>query len=341
MPIETLYALGENQMTVSGGGQLSGITGGDGSHLAGLTITLNNNNWEAMAVLDTEDSFDDSDNSQRLSGDQSFDGTMYTDDSRVEAEYGLTLQDPDGNTYTVVGFNINEGGGASYATVEGLAFVGGVAGFPPIGVPLTVIATYEGPSVDYVDLATPPCFTQGALVKTPGGLRAVEQLREGDMVVTRDNGGVPVRKVLSTRLPGAVLRREPQFRPILFRRDAIAPGVPARDTWLSPQHRVLVTGWKAQLFFGEPEVLVPATRLVNGISIHREPRSAAVSYIHLLLEDHEILTVDGLDSESFFPDEMSAAGAEEMRQLFGNDQGAVMQTARTVARGPGCRLLGA
>lgn len=234
MPIETVYALGSDQMTISGGGQLSGVTQGDGTHMDGLTITLNNNGWEAIAVLDTEDSFDDSDNSQRLSGDQTFDGNLYLADSRVEAEYALTVEDPDGNTYTVIGFNINEGGGSSYATVEGLAFVGGVGGFPPIGVPLTVIATFEGPSVEYVDLAEPPCFTKGALVDTPRGLRAVETLCQGDMVWTRDNGAVPVRHILSTRLPPVVLAQRPEMRPVIIRQMLLVLDVRCRTHGYPP-----------------------------------------------------------------------------------------------------------
>ena len=339
MPIETVYALGSEQMTISGGGQLSGVTQGDGTHMAGRTITLNNNGWEAIAVLDTEDSFDDSDNSQQLSGNQTFDGNLYLADSRVEAEYALTVEDPDGNTYTVIGFNINEGGGSSYATVEGLAFVGGVGGFPPIGVPLTVIATFEGPSVEYVDLATPACFTKGARVQTPKGLRAVETLCEGDMVWTRDNGAVPVRQILSTRLPPVVLTQRPELRPVVIRAGAFGPGCPEQDTRLSPQHRVLVTGWQAELYFGEPEVLIPAIKLVDGHRIQRDFRPAGVRYLHVLLEKHEVLTVDGLDSESYLPGAANVAGQVEMQQLFGSEPEPFMQTARHVAKGPGCDLL--
>ena len=44
------WALGEASVTVSGGGQLDGVTQGDGSHLMGLSITLTSNNWESIAV---------------------------------------------------------------------------------------------------------------------------------------------------------------------------------------------------------------------------------------------------------------------------------------------------
>ncbi|MEM1238119.1 MAG: Hint domain-containing protein, partial [Pseudomonadota bacterium] len=197
MAIETIFALGETNITVSGGAQLSGISQGDGSHLQDLFITLNNNAWEEIEIreADSDTNFDDSDNSQRLNGDQTFDGEGYTDNMRVEAEFGLQLQDSFGNIYDVVAFNINEGGGSSFATVEGLAFVGGVGGFPPIGVPLQVISTQEGPSVAYGTLAAPPCFTHGALIETPEGDKAVEHLQAGDLVMTRDHGAQPLKWV--------------------------------------------------------------------------------------------------------------------------------------------------
>ncbi len=303
MPTYTIYALGESQISISGGGQLSGITQGDGSHMAGRFITLNSGAWEAMDVFDSDPNFDDSDSSQRLDGNQNFDGTAYTNNSVVEAEYQMTLRDPDGNTYTVLGFNINEGGGgASYATVEGLAFVGGVGGFPPRDVPLEVIATREGPSHRYTTLATPPCFTPGAWIETPGGPVLIEDLAVGDPVQTLDHGAQPIRWIGRSYLPRAALARNPDFRPILVAKDALGPGQPCRDIALSPQHRVLITDWRAEYFFGEAEILVPVKKLINDASIRRDRRADEVTYIHLLFDRHEIIIADGLPSESYLPE---------------------------------------
>jgi len=308
MPIFTTYALGESQISVSGGEQLSGITQGDGSHLVGETITLNANAWEPVQIDDSEADFADSDNSQSLAGAQTFDGTAYTGGERVEAEYELTLQDPDGNSYTVLGFNINEaGGGASFGTVEGLAFVGGVGGFPPVGVPLTVTSASEGPSQPYSDLATPPCFTAGSMIATPKGPVAVEDLQPGDLVETLDHGPQPLRWIGCLHVPGEVLRHDPRFRPVRVRRDVFGTGRPDRDSWLSQQHRVLVSDWRAAVFFGEDEVLVPVKKLANDSTVLIDSGLQDVIYVHLLFDRHEIVTVDGLTSESFFPDASTGA----------------------------------
>ena len=150
MAVYTIYTLAESDVTVSGGQQLSGITQGDGSHLQGSTITLNNDNCTAVQVDDSDDTnFSDSDNSQTLANPTTYDGESYAAGLRVESEFSVTVQDPSGNTYTLLGFNINEPDTESFATIEGLAFVGGVGGFPPIGVPLTVISTAEGPNNAY------------------------------------------------------------------------------------------------------------------------------------------------------------------------------------------------
>lgn len=301
MPVHTIYTLGESQISISGGAQLSGITQGDGSHLAGRILTLNSNAWEAINVFDSagDRNFEDSDNSQTLSGAQTMDGVGYANGARVEAEYELILRDPDGNTYTVLGFNINEGGGQSYATVEGLAFVGGVGGFPPRDVPLTVIRTREGPSHAYSSLATPPCFTAQTLIRTPGGEVPITQLAQGDLVMTADNGAQPIRWIGRTLLPAVVLAQRPEFRPVRILRGAFGANRPIRDTCLSPQHRVLVSDWRAELLFGEEEVLVAIKKLVNDSSIQIDHGTQDVIYYHIAFERHEVIWGDGLPSESY------------------------------------------
>lgn len=102
---------------------LDGITRGDGSHLMGQTITLKSSDWQQVAIKDGDTDFDDNDHNQRLDGPQTIDGTTYGRNTRVEAEYRLTVEDSDGNTYEVLAFNVDNSSPA-YGTVEGRAFVG-------------------------------------------------------------------------------------------------------------------------------------------------------------------------------------------------------------------------
>lgn len=317
MPVETIYALGASQITVSGGEQLSGITQGDGSHLDGETITLDSNSWEAVLVDDNDSDFSDNDGSQRLEGAQIFDGISYSDNIRVEAEFSITVQDPDGNTFELLAFNLNEGGGSSFATVEGLAFVGDVGGFPPIGVPLTVTATGEGPSEGYAELATPPCFTPGCLIETPSGPVDIDQLKVGDLVNTLDHGPQPIAWIGQTRLPGAVLNNRPEFCPVRIAKGAFGPNCPSREIRLSPQHRILISDWRAEFYFGESELLVPIKKLINDGDVIVDHAASEVCYIHLMFEDHQIVFSDGLASESYFPKlNDSDETGNEIRALF-------------------------
>ena len=301
MASETIYALEASNISISGGGQLSGITQGDGSHLDGLTITLTTNDWVAVQINDTEATFDDSDSSQTLDGDQVFDGVTYSDNIRVEAEFRIVVEDPDGVEYTLIAFNFNEPGVTSFATVEGLAFVDTGLGFPPTDTVLTVTGTFEGPSVPYANLAVPACFTLGTRICTPNGLLDVGDLQCGDRVLTMDHGLQTIRWVGHTRLPAAVLERTPNFRPIVIQKDALGPGLPFQDMKVSPQHRILVTGWQAELLFGEVEVLVPAIKLCNGKTIFRASDAQDVTYVHVLFDQHEVIWADGIPTESYLP----------------------------------------
>jgi len=140
----SVWILEALNISVSGGKSLDGITQGDGSHLPGETITLENGNWLETSIKDNDRNFDDNDN-QRLQGDQTINGTNYGNNTKVEAEYSLTLQDPDtGETYEAVSYNVNDSSPA-YGTVEGLAFLGPPQGWPPVGKPLNVIDARQGP----------------------------------------------------------------------------------------------------------------------------------------------------------------------------------------------------
>ena len=317
----TIYTLAESLITISNGVVLDGVTQGDGSQLLNETITLNSNAWEAVAIADggTDVNFSDSDGNQTLNGTQTIFGTSYSSGTQVEAEYTLTVQDPDGNTYTLIGFNINNSTPA-YGTTEGLAFIGT---FPPQGVALTVISTAEGPpntgtgSTEFVGYATPPCFAGGTLIDTQNGPVAIEKLRPGMLIKTLDDGWQPLRMALATALSPAHLSAAPDHRPIRIGKDAIGHGIPARDIVVSPQHRVLVDDWRAQLYFGHDEILVAAKHLKNGIDIRDDPAPNGVTFHHLIFECHQIISAHGLHSESFHPGEASLSGfSNQMRADF-------------------------
>lgn len=321
----SVWILGESNVSISGGKSLDGITQGDGSHLVGETVTLTSSDWVETFLRDNDTDFDDNDGNQRLDGDQTINGTSYTDGTRVEAEYRIVLDDGNGNSYEAIAYNIVNSSPA-YGTVEALSFVGPPQGWPPVGVPLTVTTATEGPgSSGQPDLPADdlvvPCFTPGTRIRVPGGTVPVETLVAGDVVTTRDHGPRRLRWVGRVRMGRAELAREPALCPIRVRAGALGPRRPVRDTLMSPQHRVLVSGWRPALLFGADEVLAAVSHLVNGHSIDWAGDVAGVTYIHIMFDRHEIVFANGIATESFRPGPQTlpalpARARDEVLRLF-------------------------
>ncbi len=136
----------------------------------------------------------------------------------------------------------------------------------------------------------PPCFVSGTRIETPDGDIRVEDLKIGDMVTTKDHGPQEIRWIGQRSVAG-----RGEFAPILFKAGAIGN---SRDLRVSPQHRMLLQDWRAELFFGEDEVLCAASKLLNDTSILKAPCDK-VEYIHLMFDNHEVIYAEGAPTESF------------------------------------------
>jgi hypothetical protein len=145
------------------------------------------------------------------------------------------------------------------------------------------------------------CFTPGTRILTPQGARLIEDLRPGDLLQTKDNGAQEILWRGSRRMTGARLYAMPHLRPIRFRADALGQGRPEDDLLVSPQHRMLLQGHAAAALFNTDEVLVAAEDLVNDHSIMVDMTAREVTYIHLLLDQHNIIFANGMETESFHP----------------------------------------
>lgn len=155
------------------------------------------------------------------------------------------------------------------------------------------------------------CFSDDALIATPQGPRPIALLNVGDTVTTRDNGPQPVRWIGRTTISGLALRQYPHLRPIRLRRDALGEARPDDDLRVSPAHRILVCGARAQALFGCDEVLVRASDLVDYTTIAPDIALHGVTYIHLLFDAHQIIYANGVPTESFHP---ALAPSQTLRQ---------------------------
>lgn len=191
------------------------------------------------------------------------------------------------------------------------------------------------------------CFTPGTRIATPQGERRIETLKPGDMVVTRDNGAQALRWIGQRTLGPAELAADPALQPIRIRQGALGHGLPERDMMVSRQHRMLMTGPRAELLFGDEEVLVRALHLTCLPGV-QAVRRAEVTYIHMLFDRHEVVMADGAWSESFQPGErtlggMEAGARDELFKLFPElrDRAALAQyeSARVTLKGFEARVL--
>ena len=149
------------------------------------------------------------------------------------------------------------------------------------------------------------CFTPDTRISTPEGARQIRSLKPGDKILTRDNGAQEVLWTGYRRMSGARLYAMPHLRPIRFRKSAMGLYRPDEDLLVSPQHRMLVKGAAAQALFNTSEVLVAAEDLINDSTITVDHHLRDVTYVHILLEQHNVVWANGLETESFHPSNTS------------------------------------
>ena len=133
------------------------------------------------------------------------------------------------------------------------------------------------------------CFAAETRVATPDGARRVVDMRAGDLVVTLDRGAQPVRWVGAQSVQGTGPNA-----PVEIALGALGNTAPLR---LSQQHLVLWRSAMAELLFAAEEVLVPIRALIDGRNVRLRP-CRQVTYVHLMLDRHELLLAEGAPCES-------------------------------------------
>jgi hypothetical protein len=131
-------------------------------------------------------------------------------------------------------------------------------------------------------------LTPGTLIETMRGPRAIEKLKLGDLIENIDGDLQPLRSLSRQKMRGtggsAPIRISPG-------------GIGNTETLLvAPMHRVLLTGWQAELYFGQDEVLIEARSLVNGTTVARQ-EVVQIEY----LDAHQIILAQEALVESDMP----------------------------------------
>jgi hypothetical protein len=159
-------------------------------------------------------------------------------------------------------------------------------------------------------------FARGALVATPRGPVAVEDLAPGDMIAPAAGGAVPVLWIGSVTIrPDASGEGAPLTRVLA---DAFGMGRPLVDLVAGPGARLLTRPRRLRARIGADGVLSPVHAMADGVHAIRMVSRQPVTFYHLALRRHAVIVVNGLETESFHPGSGFERGfdGETLRQVM-------------------------
>lgn len=161
-----------------------------------------------------------------------------------------------------------------------------------------------------------------ASLRTPCGPRRAENIRPGDLVVTRDDGLQAVRMVWSRTVTEAEIAADPSLAPVRLKPRAIGPLMPQRDLLLAGDHRILVPGHRLVDMPDESACLISARDIAEASDeAYFDKSRGDVTFYNIVFDAHQIFCADGLPVESFVPSKknlssMDAAAKCQIKSLF-------------------------
>jgi hypothetical protein len=162
----------------------------------------------------------------------------------------------------------------------------------PAGTYSKVVFSFTGPAnilrINDITVQA-PCFCTGTRIATPGGFKNVEDLVAGDELLTAA-GDVTSVTWLGWRKVDVRFSKPSSVNPICISKDALMPGVPERDLWVSEDHAIEIDG-----------SLYHAGLLVNGTTIYRVVRMPpdGFTYYHIETRAHELILAENLPAETY------------------------------------------
>jgi Hint domain/RTX calcium-binding nonapeptide repeat (4 copies) len=143
------------------------------------------------------------------------------------------------------------------------------------------------------------CYHRGTMIRTADGDMPVENMTEGDFVMTLSGKARPVRWIGRQSYHRRFLEGKRSLTPVCITAGALGADLPQRDLWLSPLHAILIDN-----------VLVRAQDLVNEISIIQGFTTDLVEFFNIELDSPDVIFAEGVLAESY--------ANHDNRQMFHN-----------------------
>jgi hypothetical protein len=215
-----------------------------------------------------------------FAGSPTVEGFNSTDTITVQGQATAATYTPTGaGTGTLT---LSDGG----ATVMTMTLLGDYTGDQFLSFAAPILTGGQPTSTLY--LAEPvSCYGAGTRIATPTGDVSIEDLTAGDLVLTYFGGVAPIRWAGSRAVDCRAHPEPTEVWPVRVRANALGPGHPRRDLFLSPDHALFLRG-----------VLIPVKLLVNGTSI-AQVKTDLVRYFHLELPEHSVILAEGAPAESY------------------------------------------
>jgi hypothetical protein len=140
------------------------------------------------------------------------------------------------------------------------------------------------------------CFLRGTKILTDQWYVPVEELKEGDTVITRgkicDNKGHTVdadTPMQITHIHKQICSAGFKTSPIVITKNAFGVNKPFEDLYVSKNHGLI----------NRKGTMHSANKYVNGVSIYQDPTIDRVTYYHIELASHCVIIANGVAVESY------------------------------------------
>ncbi|WP_120500733.1 Hint domain-containing protein [Roseovarius sp. EL26] len=180
------------------------------------------------------------------------------------------------------------------------------------------------PIFEPVTEGAPVCYCDDVQILTATGLQPIGAVDIGTTVQTVGQSLQKIRWIGRQYISPRRLSKQPNIRPVVISAGALGSGLPQRDLRVSRQHRIAISGPIAKRMFHADQVLIAAKDLLPLPGIFRDDSLSPFSYVHIALDQHSLIKVEGITAETLLPGPMaltalSDVAREELLSIFGAD----------------------